>query len=54
VASKTADKVGRGLTKLKHGVLGRSEEGLVDPPDTALDLADFCDVRIALKDDSFI
>jgi sorting nexin-14 len=40
---KTGDKIGKGLNKIKHGVLGKSMEGIIDPADPAFDIADMCD-----------
>ena len=38
---KAGEKLNKGLSKLKQGVLGRSMEGIIDTPtDTALDIAD--------------
>ncbi len=43
--AKSSDKFGKGLSKLKQGVLGKSMEGvIVDPLDPALDVANFCNV----------
>ena len=43
--AKAGEKLGKGLSKLKHGVLGRSMEGIIDTstdPDPAFDIADIC------------
>ncbi|XP_059094293.1 sorting nexin-14-like isoform X2 [Tigriopus californicus] len=42
--SRTTDKIGNSLTKLRHGVMAKSMEGLVDEKlDPALDIADICE-----------
>ncbi len=41
---RASEKIGKGLSKIKHGVLGRSTEGVVDPQDTAFDVAHFVSV----------
>ena len=35
-----SDKIGKGLTKLKHGVLGKSMEGVADPLDPGVEVAE--------------
>ena len=41
-SGKSSEKIGKGLSKIKHGVLGKSIEGIVDNSvmDSAFDLAD--------------
>ena len=40
---KAGEKLNKGLSKLKHGVLGKSMEGIIDPaPDPAFDIIDIC------------
>ena len=40
---KAGDKINKGLNKLKHGVLGKSMEGIIDTPtDPAFDMAEIC------------
>jgi hypothetical protein len=41
-SSKSSEKLGKSLSKIKHGVLGKSIEGIVDNSvmDSAFDLAD--------------
>ena len=41
--AKAGDKINKGLNKLKHGVLGKSMEGIIDAPtDPAFDMAEIC------------
>ena len=41
--AKAGDKINKGLNKLKHGVLGKSMEGIIDAPtDPAFDMAEMC------------
>ena len=43
INTKAGEKLGKGLNKLKHGVLGRSMEGIIDTStDPAFDIADMC------------
>ena len=40
---KAGEKLNKGLHKLKHGVLGKSMEGIIDAPaDPAFDMIDIC------------
>ena len=41
-SGKSSEKIGKGLSKIRHGVLGKSIEGIVDNSvmDSAFDLAD--------------
>jgi hypothetical protein len=41
-SSRSSEKLGKSLSKIKHGVLGKSIEGIVDNSvmDSAFDLAD--------------
>ena len=41
------EKIGKGLSKIKHGVLGKSMEGVADPLEPAYDMADICVRKIA-------
>ena len=36
------EKIGRGLAKIRHGVMGKSMEGIADQVDKAYDLAEIC------------
>ena len=40
---KAGEKLNKGLSKIKHGVLGKSMEGIIDAPaDPAFDMIDIC------------
>ena len=40
---KAGEKINKGLNKLKHGVLGKSMEGVIETPtDPAFDMAEIC------------
>lgn len=41
---KAAEKIGRGLAKLKHEVMGKSTDGIADEVDKAYDMAEICKV----------
>ena len=46
---KAGEKINKGLNKFKHGVLGRSMEGIIDAPtDPAFDIADIGNVDFYL------
>ena len=42
INSKAGEKINKGLNKLKHGVLGKSMEGIAAPTDPAFDMAEIC------------